>query len=203
MPSKAISKKFTGLWILLGFFGLLLIFFLWVMGHYNQLVRLNADVEEKWAQVESQYQRRADLVPQLVQTVQGAASFEQITLTDVTEARTQWLNSQSDTSATREDQIMAANTFDTAFSRLLVSVESYPQLQATQNFGTLQTQLEGTENRIVVARMDYNKVVKEYNQATRLFPGVLFARFFGFEETSFFESFDGAETAPQVEFNFE
>ncbi len=192
-------KTIRPLWIIIGILALLA---LWGVGSYNHFVTLNATVESQWAQVETQYQRRADLVPQLVATAEGAANFERGTLTDVTEARTNWLGTQSDPNATREDQIAAANAFDSSFSRLLVSVESYPALTATQTFITLQSQLEGTENRISVARSDYNDSVKDFNTATARFPAVIFARIFGFEGKEFFQATDGSEIAPTVDFDF-
>ncbi len=192
-------KTIRPLWILLG---VLVLLALWGIGSYNHFITLDATVESQWAQVETQYQRRADLIPQLVATVQGAADFEQGTLVEVTEARTNWLNTQSDPDATREDQIAAANTFDSSFSRLLVSVESYPALTATQGFITLQSQLEGTENRISVARSDYNDSVKDFNAATARFPAVMFARIFGFESKEFFQAAPGTELAPIVDFDF-
>ena len=168
----------------------------WLLGVYNGLVPLKENVNTAWAQVETQYQRRFDLVPNLVSTVKGAAAFEQETLTQVTAARTQWMQAGS-----REDQITAAGNFDSALSRLLVTVESYPQLQATQAFRDLMTQIEGTENRISVARMDYNNAVRDYNVRVRRFPAALFAGLFGFAPEEPFGSLPGAENAPSVNFD--
>lgn len=174
----------------------------WVAGQYNTLVNLDVDVENAWADVETQYQRRADLVPQLVETVSGAAEFEQSTFTEVTEARTNWLNTQADDSASLQDQFAAASSFDSAFSRLLVTVESYPNLTAGENFLVLQSELEGTENRVAIAREDFNEVASVYNKGVRRFPMMLFAKMFGFEQSPLFEAAEGAEAAPTVEFDF-
>jgi len=182
--------------------GIILLLGLWLVGQYNSLVGLDVEVQNKWAEVETQYQRRADLVPQLVSTVQGAAEFEQSTFVDVTEARTQWLNSQSDPNATIEDQMAASNSFDSAFSRLLVTVEAYPELNATEGFMTLQSQLEGNENRISVARKDYNDEVTVFNGTVRKVPKNLIASIFGFDQYPLFESSEGAEVAPTIEFDF-
>ncbi len=175
---------------------------LWVMGVYNGLVTMRTQIDANWAQVEVQYQRRADLIPQLVSTVQGAANFEQGTLVAVTEARTQWLNTKNDPNASLDSQIQSANNFDSALSRLLVTVESYPQLTATETFKTLQDQLEGTENRVAVARKDFNETVTPYNVKTQRFPGNIVAKLFGFDKYPFFESAAGSENAPEVKFDF-
>lgn len=164
-------------------------------GTYNSLVTSKGGVDAAWSQVETQYQRRADLVPNLVATVQGAANFEQSTYTAVTAARSQWQSA-----GTRDDKIAAAGQFDSAFSRLLVTMEAYPQLQATQSFRDLMTQLEGTENRISVARMDYNNAVTRYNVQVQKFPTMILARLFGFMPEKTFQSAPGAENAPVVNF---
>lgn len=168
---------------------------LWMWSGYNGLITARENVSTEWSQVETQYQRRADLVPNLVSTVQGAANFEQETFTAVTAARSQW---QSAT--TREGRIEAAENLDSALARLLVTVEAYPQLQATQAFRDLMTQLEGTENRIATARRDYTQVVRDYNLRVKRFPGNVLAGFFGFDEEAFFESEEGSEVAPDVNF---
>ncbi len=172
------------------------------MGTYNNFITLRTSTETGWAQVETQYQRRADLVPQLVATVEGAADFEQSVLTEVTEARTNWQNAANDPGASLDDQMAASSAFDSAFSRLLVTVEAYPTLTATEAFITLQSQLEGTENRIAVARQDYNNLVRVYNTAIELVPASIVASVFNFDEFPFFESAEGAEDAPEVEFEF-
>ena len=189
-------KKYTG-WIVLGVVILFLLMFIGlVVGTYNGLVKGDEAVKAQWSNVESSYQRRFDLVPNLVATVQGAANFEKSTLTDIVEARSAWANSK-----TIGDKVQAASGLDSAISRLLVTVESYPQLTATQGFQDLQVQLEGTENRINVERNRYNDVVKDYNVKLRTFPNVLFAGMFGFSEEKSFEAQNGAENAPKVNFN--
>ncbi|UPA22017.1 LemA family protein [Candidatus Peribacteria bacterium] len=176
---------------------ILLLLAAWVFSSYNGLVTQKENVDNSWRQVETQYQRRFDLVPNLVSTVKGAANFEQSTLTAVTEARTQWLNAGGN----REAGVLAAQNLDSALSRLLVSVEAYPQLQATQAYRDLMTQLEGTENRIATARKDYNDVVRDYNIRVRTFPGNIVASFFGYVPEAGFQSTPGAETAPSVQFD--
>ena len=186
--------------ILLGLLGFAFILALWVGSSYNHLITLNEGVNTSWADVQTQYQRRADLIPNLVSTVQGAANFEQSTLVGVTEARTNWLNVSQDTEASLNDQVAAAQEFDSAFSRLLVSVEAYPTLTATQSFRDLQIQLEGTENRISVARQDFNGTAKDYNIVVQRFPGLLVAKLFNFEKRDLFSATPGSEVAPSVNF---
>ncbi|MBI3331891.1 LemA family protein [Candidatus Peregrinibacteria bacterium] len=173
--------------------GVLLIGWLWT--GYNSLVTARGAVEGDWAQVETQYQRRFDLVPNLVSTVRGAANLEQDTLTQVTAARTQWQQADN-----RSEQIAAAEGFESALARLLVTVEAYPQLQATQAFRDLMTQLEGTENRIATARRDYNQTVQHFNVMVRRFPRNILAGLFGFDPEAFFDAAEGSETAPEVNF---
>lgn len=174
--------------------GVLLI--LWAFSGYNSLVTERQNVDTSWSQVETQYQRRFDLVPNLVSTVRGAANFEQETLTAVTAARTQWMDADS-----REEQVSAAGSFDSALSRLLVTVEAYPQLQATQAFRDLMTQLEGTENRIATSRRDYTEAVRTYNLTVRRFPGLILAAIFGYDAEPEFDAAPGSETAPTVNFD--
>ena len=174
----------------------------WVIGKYNTLVQLDGEVINEWAQVETQYQRRADLIPNIVETVQGAADFEQSTLTEVTEARTNWLNTASNPDASIADQMEASNSFDSALSRLLVTVESYPTLTATESFNTLIVELEGTENRIAVARQDYNDTATNYNITIKKFPMMLFAGFFNYDEHVLFDAEEGSEDAVDVDFDF-
>lgn len=172
---------------------------LWTYTTYNALVTERENVDTSWNQVETQYQRRFDLIPNLVSTVRGAANFEQETLTAVTEARTQWLDANENDD--RAAQVQAAQQTESALARLLVTVESYPQLQATQAFENLMVQLEGTENRISVARMDYNNVVRDYNLRVKRFPGNILAGMFKFESEPGFESTEGSENAPSVDFD--
>ena len=186
---------------LLAVLALVILILLWLGGVYNRLVNFDVLVDQAWGQVETQYQRRADLVPQLVSTVQGSADFESTTLLEVTEARTNWLNA-SQGSAGIGEQITAANAFDSAISRLLVTVESYPTLRSSENFLALQSQLEGTENRISVARQDYNIAATNMNRAVRSVPTNIVAAIFGFDEEVLFESNPGSENAPEVDFDF-
>src|SRR5438477_4229210 len=177
-------------------------------GSYNRLVRLQQNVDQSWAQVQNVYQRRADLIPNLVNTVAGAANFEKSTLTVVTNARAsvgrvQLDPSKAPTYAKPLEEFQAAQgQLSNALSRLLVVAENYPQLTATENFRGLQAQLEGTENRISVERNKFNTVVQEYNVAVRRFPTNMIAGMFGFSPRPFFAAQPGAEKAPTVNFNF-
>lgn len=180
--------------------GILLVLGGWLMSTYNGLVSAEASVQNSWAQVETEYQRRADLIPNLVSTVQGAADFEQSTLTEVTEARTKWMETAQDPNASLQEQVDATQSFDSSLSRLLVTVEAYPTLTATEGFQTFQSQLEGTENRVSVARMDFNNAATDYNVQVKRFPTNLLAGMFGFEVSPLFEADQGSEDAPVVEF---
>src|SRR3954453_7330791 len=177
-------------------------------GSYNRLVRLQQTVDQSWAQVQNVYQRRADLIPNLVNTVSGAANFEKSTLTEVTNARASVGRVQLDpnkapTDAAQLEQFQAAQgQLSNALSRLLVVSENYPDLKANQNFLGLQAQLEGTENRISVERNNYNEVVQRFNTAVRRFPTNLMAGMFGFGPRPFFNAQAGADRAPTVNFNF-
>ena len=178
---------------------------IWIVGQYNGLVTGRTGVDTAWSNVEVQYQRRADIVPQLVATVQGAANFERKTLTDVVEARAKATSIQVDpTDANAVAQFTAAQgELSGTLSRLLVSVEAYPTLTATQGFRDLQSQLEGTENRIAVARGDYNSVANAWNAKVARVPAVFIARLFGFEKAALFDASTGSENAPKVEFNID
>jgi LemA protein len=176
---------------------------------YNSLVRLDQATQTQWAQVENQYQRRADLVPNLVGTVKGAANFEQSTLTAVTEARSRvgQVTSGAVENIARDPQAFARfqqaqDQLSSALSRLMVVAERYPELKATQNFRDLQVQLEGTENRIAVERMRFNEAAMAFNTKRETFPTVLIAGLFGsrFQEKPYFKSQTGAEKAPEVKF---
>jgi len=179
-----------------------------VGGSYNRLVKLDQNVNEKWAQVQNVYQRRADLIPNLVNTVSGAANFEKSTLIAVTQARATVGQVKLDpnkapTDAAQLEQFQQAQgQLSTALSRLLLVSERYPELRANQNFLSLQAQLEGTENRISVERGNFNEAVKDYNTAVRSFPTALFAGMFGFSPRPFFNAQPGADKAPEVKFDF-
>ncbi len=177
-------------------------------GTYNRLVGLKQQVDRSWADVQNVYQRRADLIPNLVRTVEGAANFEKTTLTDVIQARQQVTNVQVDPNVAPSDpqtlqrfqqtQDQLSNTL----SRLLVVVERYPELKANANFQELQAQLEGTENRIAVERRKFNETVQTYNTAVQTMPTALFAGLLGFSPRPYFTAREGADVAPQVDFNF-
>jgi LemA protein len=178
-------------------------------GTYNRLVALNQDVDRSWSEVENQYQRRSDLIPNLVATVQGAATFEKETLTAVTEARasvgratiTPGKAPADPESLARFQQ--AQDQLGSALQRLLVVAERYPELRANQNFRDLQAQLEGTENRIAVARARFNESAQTYNTVLKKFPTNLMAGLLGFKEKPYFKATTpGAEQAPKVQFNF-
>ncbi len=177
------------------------------VGNYNELVNLDETVKGAWAQVQNQYQRRADLIPNLVQTVQGAATFEKETLQSVIEARAQATQPQvnvesllNDPQAFQKYQ-QAQDNLGAALGRLMVVVERYPDLKANQNFLDLQTQLEGTENRITVERKRFNETVQGYNTKLRTFPTVTIAGMFGFQQRPYFEAAANAQDAPKVDFS--
>lgn len=181
------------------------IYFLFA-GKYNNAVDKQEQARKTWADVESSYQRRNDLIPSLVNTVKGAADFERSTLTEVIEARSKATSINVDAENMTEAQMQqfqqAQSQVSSALSRLLVTVERYPELKATQNFQQLQSQLEGTENRINVARNRYNESVTEYNRYIRQFPNNVIVGMYGFDRMPVYEADEGAEAAPEVEFEF-
>jgi LemA protein len=175
---------------------------------YNRLVKLSQGTDRAWADVQNVYQRRYDLIPNLVATVQGAANFEKSTITEVTAARASVgqvkldpNNAPRDAEALRRFE-QAQGALSSALSRLLVVAERYPELRATQAFRDLQAQLEGTENRIAVERRNFNEAVQAYNTAVKSFPNMLYAGAMGFQPKPYFQSAAGAETAPKVQFDF-
>ncbi|MGH7393673.1 MAG: LemA family protein [Candidatus Rokuibacteriota bacterium] len=177
----------------------------WVVSVNNQLVRLEQNVNGTWAQVQNVYQRRADLIPNLVETVKGFAAQERTVLEEVTRARASASGVQLTPQALNDPKALerfqaAQNQLSGALSRLLVTVERYPELKSNQNFLALQTQLEGTENRIAVERRRYNEAVRDYNTRLRLFPGSLIAGVMGFQPKAFFEAAPGAAEPPKVKF---
>src|SRR5690606_14082930 len=171
---------------------------------YNKMVELREGVDAQWGQVENVYQRRADLIPNLVNTVKGYAAHEQETLEGVIEARSKATSVNIDPSKLTPETIQQFNQaqegLSSALSKLMVVVERYPDLKANQNFLDLQAQLEGTENRITVERMKFNETTQTYNAYIRKFPQVIYAGWFGFEKKSYFEAQQGAEKAPEVQF---
>jgi LemA protein len=201
------KKRLFGLGCLAVVIIALLLFGTWGVGQYNSLVKLDQGVRSQWAQVENVYQRRADLVPNLVETVKGAAEFEKETFTAVAEARARVGQITADENLVNNPDAFARfqeaqDQLGSAISRLLVTVEKYPELNATQNFRDLQVQLEGTENRITVERQRFNESAQTFNTKRMSFPTVLFAGFFGsrFAEKAYFKALAGAETAPKVKF---
>jgi len=171
---------------------------------YNNMVKLDQDVKGKWGNVQSEYQRRSDLIPNLVNTVKGAANFEQETLTKVIEARAKATQTTIDPTNLTPENIQkfqqAQGELSGALSRLLVTVEKYPELKANANFTALQAQLEGTENRIKVARNDFNTSVQGYNTAVKTVPNNIFANMFGFKEKGYFAADPGSDKTPTVDF---
>ncbi|MFZ9662031.1 MAG: LemA family protein [Chitinophagaceae bacterium] len=194
-------KKYTGIFIVLG-----LIVLLGGCGGcgYNSMVKMDQEVKRAWGNVQSDYQRRSDLIPNLVNTVKGAANFEQETLEKVISARSKATQTTVDASNLSPENIKkfqeAQAELSSSIGRLLVSVERYPDLKANANFRDLQAQLEGTENRIKVARNDYNTAVQSYNTTVKTFPTNLMAGIFGFTEKGYFEAEAGSEKAPTVDF---
>lgn len=178
---------------------------LYSMGTYNKLVKADEAVKSAWAQVENVYQRRLDLIPNLVETVKGYAAHESETLQAVVEARSKISEVKIASDVVNNPQALdqfqqMQGQLSSALSRLMVVVEKYPDLKANQNFLALQSQLEGTENRIAVERRRFNEVSQEFNTMIRVFPNVFMARFFGFTEKAYFKSDTGAEKAPVVNF---
>ncbi len=183
---------------------IVVIVIMWAVGAYNGMVTLDEGVQGKWADVETQYQRRADLIPNLVSTVKGYAAHESETLESVVKARSEASSVKVDPENLTPEKLAeyqkAQSGVSSALGRLMVIVEKYPDLKANQNFLELQSQLEGTENRINVARRDFNEAAKNYNTVIRSFPKNIFAGMFGFEKKAYFEAEKGAEAAPKVEF---
>lgn len=186
--------------------GIIIVLIILIASPYNTLVDKDENAEKAWNNVESSYQRRNDLIGNLVKTVEGAADFERGTLTDVIEARSKATSVNVDASNLSAAQIQqfqeAQQGVTSALSRLLVTVERYPELKANQNFLQLQSQLEGTENRINVARNRFNEAVATYEKTRRKFPSNITAALFGFEDMEGFQADAGAEDAPDVEFDF-
>ncbi|MDB5118532.1 MAG: LemA family protein [Mucilaginibacter sp.] len=171
---------------------------------YNSMVQMDENVKAKWGAVQAQYQRRSDLIPNLVNTVKGAANFEKSTLTDVINARAKATSVQVDPSKLTPESIKAFQAaqgqLSSALGRLMVVTENYPQLKSNENFLGLQAQLEGTENRITVARKDFNDAVQEYNTKIRSFPANITAKMFSFTEKGYFQAEAGADKSPKVQF---
>jgi lemA protein len=190
--------------ILIGIVTLIILIVGWLMSGYNDMVELDENVNREWSQVENQYQRRLDLIPNLVNVVKGYASHEKETLEGVIEARAKATQTTIDPSNMTEEQLAnfqkSQDGLSGALNRLMVVVEKYPDLKATDNFKQLQAQLEGTENRITLARKDYNDAATIYNKEVRSFPNSMLAGIFGFSVRPQFKAQEGAESAPTVQF---
>lgn len=190
------EKLKKGTKILLAILVLAVVLVVYTFSTYNSLVRLKENVDSKWSQVENQLQRRADLIPNLVNTVKGYAKHEKEIFETLAQARSKLLNS-----STVEDKAKANDELSSAISRLLMIVENYPNLKADKTFVQLMDELAGTENRIAVARKDYNDAVRQYNIKIKVFPNVLIARMFGFEERQYFQASSQAQNVPSVDFS--
>ena len=195
-------KKSTIIWIVVAV--VVIASFVWVKNVYNKLVSADENAQSMWSQVENVYQRRADLIPNLVATVKGYAAHESETLDNVVAARAKATQVTVDPSNLTSESVAKFNEaqgeLSTALGRLLLIQENYPDLKANENFRDLQAQLEGTENRIATERMKFNQAVKDYNTDIRRFPSNIIASVFGFEKKGYFEAQAGSETAPKVEF---
>ncbi|ARF13633.1 LemA family protein [Sporosarcina ureae] len=186
-------KKLAG--PLIAIIVLVIIAAIMIVPSYNKLVNLEEDVDQSYAQIETQLQRRVDLIPNLVNTVKGYASHEKEVLENIANARSKMAGAQGP-----EEQAAADSELSSALSRLLVVVENYPDLKANQNFQQLMDELAGTENRIAVARKDYNDVVSAFNRKVKRFPGKIVASIFGFDEKEYFKAVEGAQQPPSVDF---
>lgn len=187
--SMKISQK-----IIFGVLAVVLVIGLYVWTTYNRILVNNENVNTQWSQVEAQYQRRFDLIPNLVESVRGILQQEQSVFIAIAEARTRYSGAVN-----INDKVQAANQMESALSRLLVIVENYPQLQSYQNVQDLMAQLEGTENRVSVERMRFNEIIRVYNLSVKRFPSRIVAGLFAFDERTYFEAAAGAETAPRVD----
>lgn len=194
-PLKENKAGFPKKWIAIGVIALaIIIIILWLIGTYNSLISADQEVKRSWADVETQYQRRIDLIPNLVNTVKGYAGFEQKVLTQVTELRTQWMREPAP-----EQRIETANQFESALKTIFAVAENYPQLKADSTYIALMDELSGTENRISVARMKYNDAIKSYNLRVKFFPSNIVAGWMGMmEKTPFETTTPGAENVPIV-----
>jgi LemA protein len=188
---QTLFSRFGTLFVVLG---IVIVLGLWAMSSYNSLVAMNETVNTQWAQVETQYQRRFDLIPNLVASVQGSMKQEQAIFTKISEDRKGYAGAR-----TVDEKAVAAGNLESSLGRLLMITENYPVLKSNDNVQNLMSQLEGTENRVSVERMRYNDIVKTYNIKVKSFPGSLFAKMFGFGEKKMFEAETGAASAPKVQ----
>jgi LemA protein len=193
-------KSKTGLWIILG---IIVILIFWGCGQYNSLVTADQQVKTKWGNVETNYQRRTDLYNSVIKTIEGSANFEKSTLTQVIQARAKATSINVDINDPKslEAYQNAQAGLQSSFSKLLAVAENYPDLKTTAAFQGFQTQIEGTENRINVARQDYNAAVQDYNLRVKRFPNNIFAGIFGYHEKAFYQAAPGSEKAPDVNFD--
>lgn len=198
MNTESAKPLSTGKIVALVILGILVVLVLWVMTSYNSLVSLNENAKNAQADIEVQYQRRFDLIPALVETVKGVANFELSIITKITDARTRYAGAAPGSDA----RVQSINQFDSALARLLVVVEQYPALRASESFQKLQDSIEGTENRISVARNNYNDAVNQLNKKVQFFPSNIIARTFGFAERARFEAVVEAAAPVKVEFDF-
>lgn len=173
---------------------IIVIISLWVMGTYNGFVTLNQKIDGQWAQVETQYQRRIDLIPNLVNTAKGYMQFEQSLLEEITSLRSQWMSTSN-----INDKVEYGNALDSALGRLMLVYENYPDLKSIQAVSSLMDELAGTENRVAVERKRFNDVTREYNTALLVFPSNMLANTFGFSQRPYFEAIEGSEIAPVVD----
>lgn len=188
--SKIMNKT---IWIILG---VVVIIGLWFWSGYNRLITVSEAVDNQWAQVETQYQRRFDLIPNLVASVQGAMEQEREVFSNLAEARANYSGARG-----VDEQVAAANQVESALSRLLVVMEAYPDLRSTETVQTLMAQLEGTENRVSVERQRFNEQVREFNVLTKRFPTNILAGMFGFDNRNYFDAAEGSDVAPSVDLN--
>ena len=184
--------------VLIGVGVVLVLFLLWLATSYNGLVTASLGVDNAWANMDAQYQRRFDLIPRLLETVKGYKAYEEKVFVEITQMRSQWQSAKQ--SGDVDSQLSAARGLDGSLARLLAVVENYPDLKASQSFHDFMIALEGTENRVAVSRTDYNGAVKIYNTKTRTFPSNLVASWFGFNQRKSFEAVQGAANAPEVKF---
>ncbi len=193
-------KSRTGLYVVLG---IVVLLFFWGCGAYNGLIGVDQEVKGKWGNVETNYQRRTDLYNSVIKTIEGSANFEKSTLKEVIEARSRAtsINVNLDDSASLGRYQQAQAGLQSSFARLMAVAEAYPDIKSTKAFQDFQTQIEGTENRINVARQDFNGAVQTYNLKVKKFPNNIFAGLFGYREKPFYKSDAGSERAPDVQFN--
>lgn len=175
--------------------GIILLAVFWYIGIYNSLIRLNEETNNKWAQVETQYQRRVDLIPNLVATVKGAGNFEASTLEEITRLRSQWQSASA-----IDAKVETANQIESALSRLLLVAENYPQLKAVQNYLALQDELANTENKVAVERGRYNEAVRNFNARIKTFPSSIVAKRLAYTDKAYFKAREGSENPPEVKF---